>query len=153
MNDTRFSASAHAPRQRWMRLFALADAETLAAAIAARPEAAERQFLRAPEIGLIMVRGRTGGSGAPFNLGEMPVTRCTVALGAAIGHATIAGRDRRKAEHAAILDALMQCPTTGAALETELLRPIEAALAAEAETTDGKTAATRVDFFTMVRGD
>ena len=36
------------------------------------------RVLRGPEAGLVMVRGRTGGGGAPFNLGEMTATRCTV---------------------------------------------------------------------------
>ena len=67
--------------------------------------------MRGPETGLVMVRGRAGGSGSPFNLGEMTVTRCTVQLGSGTaGHAYIAGRDERQAELAAVADALLQDP-------------------------------------------
>ena len=40
----------------------------------------EYQLIRAPEIGMTLVRGRMGGNGAPFNVGEMSVTRCVVRL-------------------------------------------------------------------------
>ncbi len=67
--------------------------------------------MRGPEGGLVMVRGRAGGGGAPFNLGEMTVTRCTVRLGSGlVGHAYVAGREPRRAELAALVDALMQDP-------------------------------------------
>src|SRR2546429_5457117 len=36
--------------------------------------------LREPENGLVMVRGRIGGDGAPFNLGEAAGTRAPVRL-------------------------------------------------------------------------
>lgn len=142
-----------AARRRWMRLCALAGRETLEAAVAPAETRAAR-WLRPPETGLVMVRGRIGGGGAPFNLGEMPVTRCSVALpGGAVGHAYVAGRDARKARAAALIDALMQQPDHAERLERELLAPLAAALAAQDAAEDRKAAATRVDFFTMVRGD
>ncbi len=33
-----------------------------------------------PRPGMTLVRGRMGGTGSPFNLGEMTVTRCVVRL-------------------------------------------------------------------------
>lgn len=146
------TAENSAARRRWMRLCALADRDALEAATAAADTAGAR-WLRPPETGLVMVRGRIGGGGAPFNLGELPVTRCSVALeGGAVGHAYVAGRDARKARAAALVDALMQ---TAAAerLERELLAPLDRELAERDAAADRKTAATRVDFFTMVRGD
>lgn len=144
---------SHAARRRWMRLCALAGRDVLEAALSPVETGAAR-WLRPPETGLVMVRGRIGGGGAPFNLGEVPVTRCSVALpGGAVGHAYVAGRDARKARAAALVDALMQQPAQAERLERELLTPLAAALAAEDAAADRKTAATRVDFFTMVRGD
>ncbi|WP_337995531.1 phosphonate C-P lyase system protein PhnG [Oleispirillum naphthae] len=146
-------AANAAARQGWMRLFALSDAAALEAALPGGL-ADEVRVLRAPEVGLVMVRGRTGGGGAPFNLGEMPVARCSVALAdGTVGHAYVAGRDRAKARAAAILDALMQRPEARAELERTLIAPLSAALAARRQAAAEKTAATRVDFFTMVRGD
>lgn len=150
---TRQASPETAARQDWMRLFALSDAAALATVL---PGGLSDQVrvLRAPEIGLVMVRGRIGGGGAPFNLGEMPVARCSVALpDGTVGHAYVAGRDRAKAKTAAILDALMQHPETRAELERTLIAPLTAALAAQRQAAAEKTAATRVDFFTMVRGD
>ena len=50
--------------------------------------------IRAPEIGAVMVRGRVGGAGDAFNLGEMTVTRCSLRLACgAVGHGYVQGRD------------------------------------------------------------
>jgi alpha-D-ribose 1-methylphosphonate 5-triphosphate synthase subunit PhnG len=106
--------------------------------------------LRGPEAGLVMVRGRAGGSGAPFNLGEMTVTRCTVrnARGQ-IGHAYVAGRDGRKAELAAALDAALQDPELGPLLEAQIIAPLAEALAQADHALSAEADATRVDFFTL----
>jgi alpha-D-ribose 1-methylphosphonate 5-triphosphate synthase subunit PhnG len=111
------------------------------------------EVLRAPEIGLVMVRGRIGGDGAPFNLGEATVTRAAVSLpGGVIGFGHVLGRDREKARLAALADALWQAPATRDAVEA-LLAPVRERIAAETTLKRERAAATRVDFFTMVRGD
>ena len=112
----------------------------------------EYRLVRGPETGLVMIRGRAGGGGRPFNLGEASVTRATVRLATGeVGHSYALGRDGEKAVRAALLDALWQ--REPGRIEAEVLLPLRQA-AAEA---DGKrraeTAATRVNFFTMVRGD
>src|SRR4030088_3091230 len=98
-------------RKNWMGLLARAATSPLQSClenIGELPVAAE---IRPPEIGMVMVRGRVTGSGSPFNLGEMTVTRCTVRLESGIvGHSYIAGRNERRAELAAAADALMQDP-------------------------------------------
>jgi alpha-D-ribose 1-methylphosphonate 5-triphosphate synthase subunit PhnG len=98
-----------------------------------------------------MLRGRAGGDGAAFNLGEMTVTRCSVRLtdGGAIGHAYVAGRDSRQAELAAALDAALQVPALRPTLLREVIAPLAAAQAARAEEAARKAAATRVEFFTL----
>lgn len=110
-------------------------------------------WLRAPETGGVMVRGRMGGNGAPFNLGEMTVTRCTVSLeDGTVGHGYVQGRSKAKAGIAARIDALMQ---TGAAAEVRagVLAPLAAEQQARKDTRAAKAAATKVEFFTMVRGE
>lgn len=110
------------------------------------------QLVRGPETGLVMVRGRTGGGGAPFNLGEATVTRASVRLASdEIGHAYCLGRDGQKAEIIAVFDALWQ--RDGAMIETLVLAPLRAAALAADEKRRQETAATKVDFFTMVRGE
>ncbi len=70
------------------------------------PDLPHHILLRGPEIGTVMVRGRQGGTGAPFNLGEITVTRCTGRLDCGtVGHAHVQGRNRSHARRAAVLDA------------------------------------------------
>ncbi|MEL6586126.1 MAG: phosphonate C-P lyase system protein PhnG [Pseudomonadota bacterium] len=137
----------------WMGLLAKAPegrvADLLDAALA-RPGFT---WLRAPEVGTAMVRARAGGTGAPFNLGEMTVTRCALTLATGeVGHAYIQGRRKADAEAAALVDGLMQtdaAPTVRAGV----LAPLEAEMAAGKAARAQKAAATKVDFFTMVRGE
>src|SRR5690349_3451889 len=97
-----------------------------------------------------MVRGRIGGGGAAFNLGEMTVTRCAVCIEPGlIGHAYVAGREPRRAELAALVDALMQDPARTALLEARVIAPLEQEQAARQAERAGKAAATRVQFFAM----
>ncbi|WP_417727739.1 phosphonate C-P lyase system protein PhnG [Roseovarius sp.] len=140
-------------RKAWMSLMAKAPQGRIAFLLDAILPRPAFRWLRAPEIGSIMIRGRAGGTGAPFNLGEMTITRCALTLpGGEVGHAYIQGRSKPDAEVAALVDALMQ---TGAAgiLRAELLQPLEQEQATRREKRAEKAAATKVDFFTMVRGD
>src|SRR5262249_30313662 len=110
--------------------------------------------LRAPEIGLAMVRGRVGGSGDPFNLGEMTMTRCAVRLASPsrrVGLSFITGRDRRRAELAAVYDALLQDGTSHALIDQALLQPVARRLAIWRRRRATEVAATKVEFFTLVR--
>uniref|UniRef100_UPI000AF7F616 phosphonate C-P lyase system protein PhnG n=1 Tax=Leisingera sp. F5 TaxID=1813816 RepID=UPI000AF7F616 len=96
---------------------------------------------------------RMGGSGAPFNLGEMTVTRCTLSLeDGTVGHGYVQGRSKAKAGMVAKIDALMQ---TGAAagLRAAVLDPLSAERKARKATRAAKAAATKVEFFTLVRGE
>ncbi|MCA0995561.1 phosphonate C-P lyase system protein PhnG [Alloyangia pacifica] len=139
-------------RRGWMGLLARAPAERLAALMegAAVPRF---DWLRVPETGGVMVRGRMGGTGAPFNMGEMTVTRCALRLGSGeVGHAHVQGRDRSHAERAALVDALMQGPRADE-MQAQVLTPLAAEEAARRDARAAKAAATKVDFFTMVRGE
>jgi alpha-D-ribose 1-methylphosphonate 5-triphosphate synthase subunit PhnG len=109
--------------------------------------------LRPPETGLVMTRGRIGGGGQPFNLGEATVTRAAVRLASGeTGFAYHLGRDRTKARLAATLDALWQRPERREAVETAL-GPVAARRTQERTAEARRIAATRVNFFTMARGE
>ncbi len=111
-------------------------------------------LLRPAETGLVMVRGRISGTGAPFNLGEMTMTRCAVRLAdGPVGFGHVAGRGRRHAELAALFDAMLQDARWQAALQSELIDALSAARAETRRRAEAEIAATKVDFFTMVRGE
>jgi alpha-D-ribose 1-methylphosphonate 5-triphosphate synthase subunit PhnG len=141
-----------ATRRRAMALLARARRYELAESIAKRwPDHGARD-LKPVESGLVMLRGRIGGDGAPFNLGEATVTRAVVELPTGErGFAHVLGRDAEKARLAAVADALWQ--REAGDVETTILAPIAERLVAEAAQTRAETAATRVDFFTLVRGE
>ena len=141
--------SSQAARQKWMAVLARASADELAAGLAVLPALPEAEVLRAPETGLVMVRGRAGGDGDAFNLGEMTVTRCAIRLGSHIGHAYVAGRDHAKARLAALVDAALQNAALHDALMKAVVEPLAAAQQAARSAEARKAAATRVDFFTM----
>jgi alpha-D-ribose 1-methylphosphonate 5-triphosphate synthase subunit PhnG len=137
-------------RRRWMAILARAPAQRLEALLDTIGERPPYTVLRGPEGGLVMVRGRIGGGGAAFNLGEMTVTRCTIQVEPElIGHAYVAGREPRRAELAALVDALMQDPDRAAALEEQVIAPLEQEQAARRAERAGKAATTRVQFFAM----
>ncbi|QHQ35681.1 phosphonate C-P lyase system protein PhnG [Algicella marina] len=143
----------NAARKAWMSLLAKAPAVAVKQAWAHYGDVPEHSVLRAPEIGGVMVRGRAGAVGAPFNLGEMTVTRASVRLEeGAVGHGYVQGRDRDKALIAALVDALMQTDAA-ARLETMVLEPLRGELRKKADHRAAKAAATKVDFFTLVRGE
>ncbi|WP_320177366.1 phosphonate C-P lyase system protein PhnG [Roseovarius pacificus] len=146
-------APDHSPRQAWMGLLAKAGPGRVAALLddtCARPGF---DWLRRPETGSVMVRGRTGGTGAPFNLGEMTVTRCALRLPCGtVGHAYIQGRSKPDAEAAALVDALMQTDRAPA-LQAGVLDPLRAEAETARTSRAARAAATKVDFFTMVRGE
>ena len=138
------------PRQEWMGLLARARPARLAALF---PDLPPHDLLRAPEIGAVMVQGRIGATGQPFNLGEMTVTRCVVRLAdGAVGHAHVQGRDKAHATRAALVDALLQTDRA-ADLQTRLLAPLQAEERERRRTRAARAAATTVEFFTLMRGE
>lgn len=149
---------AESDRAKWLGLLARAEPalleERLTAVVAALGRLPTWRWLRPPETGSMMLRGRTGGTGAPFNLGEMTVTRCTIATEAGmVGHAMVPGRDRAHAERVALVDAMLQDEEARETLQRTLIVPLEHAEQMAAKARAGRAAATKVDFFTMVRGE
>jgi len=114
----------------------------------------DHEDLREPENGLVMVRGRVGGDGAPFNLGEVTVSRAAVRLSSGeVGFGYTLGRDREKARLIALCDAMVQSSEFGAAVESQVVAPLRAAMIERRNRKAAETAATRVDFYTLVRGE
>lgn len=146
-------SSPHLARQQWMSLLAQAEPTELAAAMEAFVPSADVTWLRPPQTGLYMLRGRVGGTGPQFNLGEVTVTRCSVQIGPRVGHAWVRGGNGRHAELAAYADALLQDDEQHPRLHQHVLEPLRQALHARRDTASRKAAASKVEFFTVVRGE
>jgi alpha-D-ribose 1-methylphosphonate 5-triphosphate synthase subunit PhnG len=137
-------------RKEWMSTLAKAPPAELQRLIAELPV---HELLRPAEIGAVMVRGRVGGTGAPFNLGEMSVTRCSVRLAdGTVGHAWVQGRDKNHARRAAVVDALMQTAACRE-IQRQVIAPLAETALLKRTARAAKAAGTKVDFFTMVRGE
>lgn len=123
----------------------------------------EYRFLRSPEIGLAMVRGRTEGAGQPFNLGEMTLTRCVIQLSLAArdqdgddfvsGFGYVAGRSQRHAELAAVCDALLQHQDWQSKVQAQVIEPLQGAAYKQRAAETAEVESTRVNFFTLLRGE
>ena len=139
-------------RQASLGILAHAAMTDLSAAWANWQNKPQVQMIRGPEIGLIMLRGRTGGGGTPFNLGEATVSRASVRIETGeIGHGYCLGRDLEKAKLIAIIDALQQREPGN--IDLAILRPLRDIAVAADTKQRAETAATKVEFFTMVRGE
>jgi alpha-D-ribose 1-methylphosphonate 5-triphosphate synthase subunit PhnG len=150
MNDGATLDHPHPARRRWMAVLARAEADRLQALLADCGALPGHTVLRGPQGGLVMVRGRVGGGGAAFNLGEMTVTRCTVRTEAGfVGHAYIAGREERRAELAALTDDLMKDPDRAEDVEFHVIAPMARQQIERNTERARKAAATRVQFFAM----
>ena len=108
-----------------MRTLAQArSAELVQAALAALEPLPIFTDLKPPEVGLVMVRGRIGGDGQPFNLGEATVTRAAVRLESGeTGFSYLLGRHPESARLAALVDALWQRPESRSLVESRVLAP------------------------------
>jgi len=141
-------------RQRWMSVLAQAAPREVEQCWQALEERPAYRILRGPEIGSVMVRARAGGTGGRFSLGEMTVTRCSVALDdGRVGHAYVQGRSTPHAERAAVFDAMLQDPAQRPRLEATTIGPLEERRESARRRTAERVSATKVQFFTMVRGD
>jgi alpha-D-ribose 1-methylphosphonate 5-triphosphate synthase subunit PhnG len=146
--------SVPAARRAAMAVLAQARADEIEQGLQAVVQPIDYVELRAAETGLVMLRGRIGGEGAPFNFGEATVTRAAVQIPSGeVGFAYVLGRDQRKARLSAVCDALWQSQDHRDAVERRVLAPIRTRVEAERAHRRAQTAATKVDFFTLVRGE
>ncbi|WP_196861925.1 MULTISPECIES: phosphonate C-P lyase system protein PhnG [unclassified Polaromonas] len=146
--------TSNEPRRRWLAILARASRPELEAALMPFGDLPPLAHVRAPEPGMVMLRGRVGGTGDAFNLGEASVTRCALRVGAsALGVGYALGRDRRKAELIAIFDAWLQDAGRHARLQREVVEPLAIQQAAQRSTASQAAATSKVEFFTFVRGE
>ena len=140
-------------RRAVMTLCADATETELDAALADLSPLPMTRDLRPVETGMVMLRGRAGGDGSPFNVGEATVTRAAIALDAGQhGFAYHLGRDPTRARKAAVLDALWQVPGRQDAVE-RALTAVRDRVAADLSKAARRAAATRVNFLTLARGE
>jgi alpha-D-ribose 1-methylphosphonate 5-triphosphate synthase subunit PhnG len=141
-------------RQQLWRACAEATEAELEAALAGLGHVPAAEELRPPQTGLVMLQGRVGGSGPAFNVGEATVTRAAVRLGTGdVGFSYLLGRSHRRALLAALIDALGLESERRERLGALLVAPVMARVAGEKAKARAETAATRVDFFTLARGE
>src|SRR5580698_1708032 len=153
------SQSGQEGRQAWLAVLAKASLAELETAWDALDEKPAFRRLRPSETGLVMLRGRIGGTGQPFNVGEMTMTRAAVQLlddAGAVSHAGfgyVAGRSARRAELVALFDAMLQDPARHGVVTGTVVAPMAAQQQAAKAALSAKVMASKVDFFTMVRGE
>ncbi|WP_336667413.1 phosphonate C-P lyase system protein PhnG [Enterobacter mori] len=141
-------------RQRWMRVLAHSQPAALAARMNALSLAPDYDTLRAPEIGLVQIQARMGGTGERFFAGDATLTRAAIRLNSGtLGYSYVLGRDKAHAERCAVIDALLQEQPYFQTLMETLIAPLEADRAARIAARQAEVNASRVDFFTLVRGD
>ncbi|MCU6386664.1 phosphonate C-P lyase system protein PhnG [Enterobacter quasiroggenkampii] len=143
-----------ATRQRWMCVLARSQPAALSARMNALSLAPGYDILRAPEIGLVQIQARMGGTGERFFAGDATLTRAAIRLhSGTLGYSYVLGRDKAHAERCAVIDALLQEPPHFQTLMETLISPLEADRAARLAARQAEVNTSRVDFFTLVRGD
>lgn len=141
-------------RKQWMSVLARTSFSALQSGWQALQLTPEYQLIRAPEIGLAQVRARMGATGRQFNLGDVTITRAVVKLNSGeLGYSYLRGRNKPHAELAALIDALMQTRDGHEVLDKGLIAPLAAQRAEQEAAARQQVAASKVDFFTMVRGE
>ncbi|WP_321494074.1 phosphonate C-P lyase system protein PhnG [uncultured Desulfobacter sp.] len=142
------------PRQNWIRLLSNADVTDLGTAFTALESGVSWHCITGPETGLLMVQARADGTGGRFYMGEVSVTKCVVEIDATyMGYGMVTGSDRDHARLAALLDALLQHPAYHDELENGLLARLAEKQKKAARDLESCVAPTRVNFFTLKRGE
>lgn len=145
--------SRAALRSTWIGILAMASLNDIKAAWPDHEAEASFEWLRKPNTGLVLVQGKAGGTGSPFHLGEVTVTRCALRVGdGTVGHGYVQGRDKQHAELAARLDALLQTDAYRDHLLKAVIWPLRAIQEEQRAIRSRKAASTKVEFFTMARG-
>lgn len=138
-------------RQEWMQILAKAGQDLLQ--YQAQIDGLQYEYIRAPEAGMVMVRGRAGGTGQAFNVGEVTVSRCVVRLADGnMGYSYVLGRSLLQAELAAVVDGMLQS-ASGAQWFEQIIVPLKEAQQLKRQQREQEVVGSKVNFFTMVRGD
>lgn len=142
------------PRQSWMGLLSKSDFTHLELLFEKLEQVPDYEFIRRPETGMIMLQGRIGGTGSRFNVGEMTLSRCVLRTSEGYtGYGYTQSRKARHVELIALADAMLQNDANFPSLNLQLLIPLKELELEKKQALLSKAAATKVDFFTMVRGE
>ena len=153
MDDCRIG-SPQKGRAFWMGVLARASLKELRAALAlTKIDLPHVEVIKPAETGTLMLEGRAGGSGRRFNAGEATMTRCIIRHEETLGFSYALGRDKDKAIIAATLDCLLQNEDQQRYLMEVVISPLAMIQRRKREAESRRAAATKVEFFTMVRGD
>lgn len=148
------STTTQSERQSWMSVLARTDFLHLKKLWEPLNLSPDHQVIRAPETGLVQVQSRMGSTGNPFNMGDMTVTRSVIKLAEGeMGYSYVKGRNKEHAHLAALIDALMQTPAYGAALQRQIIEPLITTMEEHVHARRQQIATSKVEFFTMVRGE
>lgn len=150
---TNASNGAADARRRWLAVLARASRAELEAGVAGLQPRPVAETVRQAEAGMVMLRGRVGGTGDTFNVGEATLVRCAVRVGAVLGVGYALGRDKRKAELIALLDGALQDEAHTAQLMRDVVEPLQRSQQSSLDAQARAAAGSKVDFFTMVRGE
>jgi alpha-D-ribose 1-methylphosphonate 5-triphosphate synthase subunit PhnG len=138
------------PRQAWLGILARATRAEISRRLEDAPALPQFSVLRPAQAGMSMVRGRMGGGGGAFNIGEMTMCRCSITdAGGRTGHGYAAGRDLAQVELIARLDAVLQDEALAPAYQRAVVAPLAAEQAARRAAVEARAAATEVKFFTL----
>lgn len=141
-------------RQRWMSVLAHSRSDELLAHWQPLNLSPQFERIRAAETGLTQLQGRMGGTGKRFVMGDMTVTRAVVQMdGGVYGYSYVSGRNKAHAELCAIIDALLQIQGMDELLHKRVIAPLAALQQERRQQRAREVAASRVDFFTLVRGE
>ncbi|MFB6325600.1 phosphonate C-P lyase system protein PhnG [Pantoea sp. ARC607] len=141
-------------RQRWLSVLAHSNAAMLETHWQALNLQPAFTLVRPAEIGLTRLQARMGATGNRFVMGDATVTRAVVQLeDGTLGYSYLLGRDKAHAERCALLDALLQQPETRPLLEEKIITPLAAWREEQRQLRAREIASSKVDFFTLVRGD
>lgn len=141
-------------RQQWLSVLAHSSASALAQHWQALRLSPRFSLIRPAEIGLTRLMARMGASGQRFVMGDATVTRAVVQLeDGTLGYSYVLGRDKAHAERCALIDALLQQPQTHALLTEKVITPLAALREEQRQLRAREIASSKVDFFTLVRGD
>lgn len=144
---------SNAARPDWLAVLARMKTEELEAAWNGLDGRPDFVAARAPQAGMVMGEARAGGTGSRFNLGHISVSRATMRLASGeTGVGYCLGQDERKAELIALFDAMLQTERRDNLIKS-LIEPARQAQAQARDLRSRKAASSKVDFFTMVRGD
>lgn len=141
-------------RQHWLSVLAHSNAAELDAHWQPLNLKPEFTLIRPAEIGLTRLQARMGATGKRFVVGDATVTRAVVRLNdGTLGYSYLLGRDKAHAERCALMDALLQQTETGELLQEKIITPLAASREEQRQLRAREIASSKVDFFTLVRGD